>query len=229
MATPNNALLLIFERNAFYKKMYYLVLGALALNIIVIGLLLALILFLVRNPPPPIYFATNEYGQLIEIVPLDKPNMTNDEIINWVTKAVEAVYSYDYLNNAAQLQSAQKYFTNYGWSEAMKSLTASNNLVGVINRKLIGIAKVVEKPKILKQGLIKGVMAWQLEVPLLVTYQAPPYDEKSKFTVPLILTLIVQRQPVLQSESGLGIVQMIGITATQPTAPQQLPATPTKG
>lgn len=226
MAT-NNALFLVFERNAFYKKMHYLVLAALTLNIIVICILLGLILHLIRNPPPPIYFATNEQGQLIDIVPLDQPNMTNDELLNWVTKAVEAAYSYDYLNNPSQLQAAQKYFTNYGWSEAMKSLTTSGNLVGVIKRKLIGIAKVVDKPKILKQGLIKGVMAWQIQMPVLVTYHEPPYNETSKFNVPVVVTLIVQRQPVLQSYQGLGIVQMIGAMPPQSTTPQELPAKPT--
>jgi intracellular multiplication protein IcmL len=125
-----------------------------------------------------------------------------------------------------QLQSAQKYFTNYGWSNYIKALNASNNVVALKERKMIVIAHVVGKPKILAQGILSGAYAWKFSMPVLISYSLPPYDDKSKFTNPLTVTLIVQRQPILQSYKGLGIVQIIGSMAAGSDQPQELSNTP---
>jgi hypothetical protein len=62
---------------------------------------------------------------------------------------------------------------------------------------------------------------------LLVTYLQPPtYDDATKFSNSLIVTSVVQRQPVLQGYRGLGIVYMVGEWATS-QAPAQISGTST--
>jgi intracellular multiplication protein IcmL len=199
---------------------------AFALALVVIAFLLSVLLFVYKNPTKPIYFATNNVGQLIDIVPVTQPNMSTEEVIVWATHAVEETYSYDYINYRRQLQKAQRYFTNYGWSAYIKALRASNNLVALKERKMIVIAKVVGTPKLINEGLLRGGYAWQFDIPVLVTYMLPPYDEGSGFANALDVRIIIQRQSVLQSFRGLGIVQIVSNFASGGAPSQEISATP---
>lgn len=223
-----DALVLVFSRNSFYKGLHYLALSAFALSLFAIGLLVWALVFLIENPTHPLYFATDDVGRLVQVVPVNVPNMSTEDVTQWTIDAAEAAFSYDYINYRSQLQSAQKYFTNYGWTKYMDAIKSSNNLVGITQRKMIALAQVVDQPKILAQGILAGAYAWKFEMPMLVTYLLPPYDAKSTFSNPLVVTMIVQRQPVLEGYKGLGVVQIIGAIATTPaTQPQEISGTPT--
>lgn len=220
MNNNQDALQAIILRNSFYQRLYYLALSAIALSIIIIGLLIAQIVYLLQHPVRPLYFATDDLSRLIKVVPVGRPSMTTQQIIAWAKEGVVAAYTYDYMNFRSQLQSAQKFFTSYGWREYMKGLTDSNNLIALTERKLIASAKVVGEPKIINEGLLKnGLYAWEMEMPVLVTFWGPPYDDKSyRVNNPYMVTVLIQRQPALQSYKGLGIVQLIArYVATIPT------------
>jgi intracellular multiplication protein IcmL len=210
----NDALVLILSRNAFYKRLHYLALGALFLNILLIILLMVILAWLLRNPVKPLYFAADDVGRLIQIVPVNIPNMPQDKVIDWTINAVEQAASYDFINYRQQLQDVEKYFTNYGWKQYMKALTASNNLLALTDRKQIVTAQVVEKPQVEMAGLLTGAYAWKLTMPLLVIYSMPPYDGSNQFSNALNVSVIVQRQKILEGDNGLGIVQLIYSMAT---------------
>ena len=111
----NDVVAAIFERNSFYRRQYFLALGAFALSLIVIVMLFFMYLYLRKNPTQPLYFATDSVGRLIEVIPTDKPNMTTDEVTAWAIEAIQDTFSYDYINYRKQLPNAEKYFTTYGW------------------------------------------------------------------------------------------------------------------
>lgn len=219
----DDALEMVQLRNTFYKGKCYFALGICGISLAVIGILIGMIIFLVRTPTEPLYFVTDKVGRFLPNISLQTPNMSTDDVIAWSTEAVEAAYSYDFVNFRGQLQNAQKYFTEYGWRNYMSGLKASNNLLALQQRKLVISAKVVDKPKLLVQGLMGKSYAWKLEIPLLVTYLQPPYDDKGKFENPLLLTVIVSRQNMLSSYQGLGIVQIIGRLVAAPQS-QELTA-----
>lgn len=202
---------LVFIRNSHYRRQYFLALGIFALSLVVIAALVGMLLFVHRNPPHPLYFATDDTTHLVEVVPVTQPNMSMDDLISWVRQAVTVTYSYDYINYRQQLQDAEKYFTDYGWSRYMAALTASNNLLGLQKNKYLIDAQVVGQPTLIAQAYLNGALAWKFEMPVLVTYAMPPYNgsPNAKFSNPLTVTIIVQRQPILQSYKGLGIVQLI--------------------
>src|SRR3990167_5594951 len=206
----NESLVLIFSRNAFYKRMHFLVLLAFALSLIVMMVLTWVLIVVIRHPSLPLYFATNQMGELIQVVPVNQPNMSTKEVTTWAIDAVQEAYSYDYINYRGQLQGAQKYFATYGWLKFMDALTASNNLVALTQRKMIVLARVVDQPKIITEGILSGAYAWKFQIPVLITYWLPPYDDQSKFANALTVDIILQRQPILQSYKGLGILQIVG-------------------
>jgi intracellular multiplication protein IcmL len=220
-----DAVILVHARNEFYKIKYYLSLGVCALSWVVIALLIVALVFLIQHPVRSLYFVADSSGRLIEDIPVTVPNMPTNEAAAWAIKAVQAAYSYDFVNYRGQLQSAQKYFTDYGWQNYIRGLNASNNLLALAQRKMVVVAQVVDKPKLEAEGMLSGAYAWKFQMPVLVTYLLPPYDDKSRFVNPLSVTVVVQRQKLLQSYKGLGIVQMIGTFVTQqPQSPGVAPA-----
>lgn len=215
-----DALEIIFLRNEFYKKKFYLALAAWLISLMVIVTLSGVVYILIKNPRHPLYFVADEYGRLIEDIPVTRPNMSNDEVERWVVNAVEKMFSLDFMNYRQQMQDVQKYFTEYGWRQYIKGFNATNNLFAITQRSMVVIAKVVGKPKLETEGMLSGAYAWRYEMPVLVTYLTPPFDDKSRFSNPLKVTVIVQRKSILTSYRGLGLVQVIAnFSLTPPSQP----------
>lgn len=213
----DDALIMVHLRNDFYKRKFRWVLIVYILSLVMIVFLLGVLNHLVKNSAHPKYFVTDDVGRLIYDVPRKTPGISTDEAASWATEAVETAYTYNFVNFRSQLQMAQKYFTDYGWRNYMDGLRASNNLIALEQKKFVIIAKAVAKPKLLVEGILGSGYAWKFQIPLLVTYMSPPYDGKSQFQNPLLVTVVVQRQSILTSYKGLGVMQMIGDLVMNPS------------
>ncbi len=198
----------IYLRNEFYKKKFYSVFVIFILNVCGIIVLAWMLDYLIKNPPHPVYFAADSLGRLIKEIPIHEPNMSVEDATAWAIEAVQSAYTYDYKNYRAQLQRAQRYFTDNGWRKYMAGLRASNNLVALTKRSLIQVGTIVQHPELIAQGHMGQAYAYQFRIPVLMTYWYPPYDEKSKIYNPLLVTLVVQRRNVFESYKGLGVAQM---------------------
>lgn len=216
-----NAMALIFLRQIFYLQQLRLTLGAVLLNLLLILVLLGMLVYFLKHPVRPIYFATDKVGRLMVEPPLNEPNMSLADVSTWAVNAVQTAYSYDFMNYRSQLQNSQKYFTDFGWRQYMKGLQQSNNLLALLEHKMIVVAKVVATPKLLIQGILGNRYAWKFSMPMLVTYYESPYDEKTKFSNPLLVTVVIERQKLLESDNGLGIVQIIA-TLAMGAEPQEM-------
>lgn len=206
----DDALMMVHLRNDFYRNKFHWALGIYILTLIIIVFLIGILSFLLKNPVHPLYFVTDDIGRLIQDVPRKIPGMTTETAAQWAIEAVEHAYSYDFVNYRSELQDAQKYFTEFGWRNYMDGLRASNNLLALTQNKYVVVAKVVAPPKLLVEGILGSGYAWKFQIPVLATYMSPPYDNKSQFQNPLLVTVVVQRQSILNSYKGLGVMQMIG-------------------
>jgi len=201
--------LAILQRNAFYRQRFHLLAGLCVLSALMNLVLGGLLHWIVHHPRNPVYFPADSAGRLIQEVPLDQPVLSAQNVANWVIHAVESTLSFDFVNYHSQLQNAEVYFSDPGWVAYMKGLSQSNNLLAFTQRKLVGIAKVTGVPGLLKVGqLPDGRLAWKFEMPVLMEYRMPPFDEKSVFYNPLVVTVVVRREDILEGNNGLGIVQM---------------------
>ena len=90
----NDALVMVHRRNQFYKQKYHIAVGIFLLCLILISLLIGMLVYVVKHPPRPLYFATDDAGRFLLDIPLTQPNMTTDDVMAWVVEAVEAAYSY---------------------------------------------------------------------------------------------------------------------------------------
>ena len=201
----DEALDIVRLRNEFYRDNYRRVVGALLLAVVIIIILATALGYMVTHPPAPKYFATDPQGRLIELVPLAKPNLSNAALLQWANIASVASFSYNFVNYRQELQAASEFFTTDGWKAFIVALNQSNNLQAITAKKLIVSAVATGAPVVLQQGVIDGVYSWQVEMPMLITYQNP-----SQFTQQnVVVKMRIIRVSTLVSPKGVGIAQFI--------------------
>lgn len=194
-------------RNEFYRDNYRRVVLVLLWAVTVIALQAGIIFYMYSNQPTPKYFATNPQGTLVPMVPLEEPYMTPEAILQWSVQAVTALYTYNFVDFREKLQATEKYFTSAGRQEFLTALQESKYIQSIQEQKLIVTAVVSGAPVIIRQGLIDNRYAWQMQIPLKVTYQT----QSQRYYDDLIVQILVTRVSTLASIEGIGIAQ---ITAT---------------
>lgn len=196
-------------RNQFYLDGHKRIMSALMLAILIICVLVGALVYQILNPPAPKYFAVNPDGRLIKIPPLNEPNMTHPALLQWANMAAIAAYTYSFVNYRQELQAASAYFTPEGWQNFLSALKDSGNLDAVTSKRLIVSAVAKAAPIILKEGLLNGVYTWQVQMPMLITYQSASQVSQQD----VIVTMLIKRVSPLNSSRGVGIAQFVVASA----------------
>jgi len=204
------ALAAVTLRNTFYrdgqrKLMLVLMVSACA-NII----LAAMLIFIIRHPPLPKYFATSINGRITPLFALNEPNQSDSAVLQWANQAAIAAFTYNFVNYRSELQASSGFFTAEGWTQFLNALQDSNNLEAVKAKKLIVSAVATRAPIILQKGMLGGRYAWRVQMPILVTYQsASEFTQQSS-----VVTMLITRVSTLNSPRGIGIAQFVVGPAT---------------
>lgn len=137
---------------------------------------------------------------------LRKPNIQPVTLLNWVRDASVMSFYYNYTNINAWLTEYSSYFTTTGWMHYYKALNNSGNIERVRNEKLTVTSTPLEPPKILWQGVDLGVYKWQVQIALLVHYQA---ETGNTIEQKLMVTMMLRRTDAPISKNGIAIDQFI--------------------
>lgn len=200
-----DALAAVTLRNKFYrdgqrKMMLILLISALA-NLI----LAAMLIFIVKHPPAPKYFATSINGRITPLFALNEPNQSDSAVLQWANQAAIAAFTYNFVNYRSELQASSGFFTSEGWTQFLTALEDSNNLDAVKAKKLIVSAVATRAPIILQKGMLNGRYAWRVQMPILVTYQsASEFSQQNS-----VVTMLISRVSTLNSPRGIGIAQFV--------------------
>lgn len=202
---PEDALIAVAMRNNFYRdgqrKVMVVLLFSILCNLVLAGILT----YVITHPPAPKYFATSISGRITPLFSLDEPNQSDSAVLQWANQAAIAAFSYNFVNYRTELQASSGFFTAEGWDQFLKALDESNNLVAVKAKKLIVSAVATKAPVILQKGLLNGVYAWRVQMPLLVTYQsASEFSQQNN-----VVTILISRVSTLNSPRGIGISQFV--------------------
>lgn len=197
---------LVMLRNNFYRDNFRrMMIVCLALLAIIAGLI-SYIFYQEQNKPKPTYFATTSDGKLIKLIPLNQPNLKSNALLQWATEAGTAAYTFNFVNYRKALQDVRQYFTKRGYENFLKALTDSRNLEAVKSKKLVVSAVPTGAPVILKEGATSnGRYAWQVQFPMLLTYQSASDSIRQN----IIVTMLITRIPTLESEKGVGIASFV--------------------
>ena len=190
----------------WYKKRYNGAMKIVFVQCIGIIILLLLNVVLIMNKPSPKYFATSTEGKIIDMVPLDKPVLTQAGLLNWTSEAVTNTFTLSFLHWKDQLNAAR---VNYS-AEAFKSFLESmkeNGIINTIESKRLSVAAVINKaPVIIASGVVEGRATWKIEVPLTISYES---SRGVEITQKLLATVMVQRTNTLVQPRGIEISQII--------------------
>lgn len=200
-----SGLKVIAARNKFYQDGAHRLFIILLLSFLLNLLGLYCIYYVYNHPPAPLYFPTSASGRISPLVPLDQPNMSDQEIKQWANLAIMAAYSYNFVNYRTELEAASEFFTGDGWNTFISALKSSNNLQAIINNKFVLSASATEAPIIEEKGVINGLYSWRVTMPIMVTYQSSTLYSQT----PLNISILISRESTLNAPKGIGIAQFV--------------------
>jgi intracellular multiplication protein IcmL len=196
---------LVKLRNAFYRDSYHKIIVVLFIElIIIVGLTIALLVVIAERPAPQ-YFAATDSGRIIPLVALNQPNLKDKALLQWASEAVISVYSYNFQNYREIFQENQKYFTQSGWRGFMQAVSSAKNLEIVQEKRLVVSAVLTGAPIITNKYELGGRYTWEVQMPVLVTYQSAADRINQNF----IITLEIRRISTLDNVYGVGISKFV--------------------
>jgi intracellular multiplication protein IcmL len=204
------ALATVKLRNTFYRDGQRKLIMVLMVSVLANIVLAATLMFIIKNPPLPKYFATSINGRITPLFALSEPNQSDSAVLQWANQAAIAAFTYNFVNYHSELQASSGFFTAEGWTQFLNALEDSNNLDAVKAKKLIVSAVATRAPIILQKGMLNGRYAWRVQIPILVTYQsASEFTQQSS-----VVTMLITRVSTLNSPRGIGIAQFVVGPAT---------------
>lgn len=208
-ASHTGALERVILRNNFYRDNYRR-LVLICLGLIILSICLIFWGFYERNKQPAAqYFATTFDGKLIPLIPLSQPGITDNALLQWITEAAVASYSFNYVNYRKALQDSRIYFTKTGYEYFLKALSDSNNMNAVQSKKMIVSAIPTGAPVILKKGVYndgaRAIYTWEVQLPMEIDFRSATDLIKQQVS----LNMRVVRVPTLESPQGVGIATYV--------------------
>ncbi len=196
-------------RLQFYKKYFGLLLWTLIIAIVVIGVLVAAFVVVKNQRVEREYFSVDAHGRLTSIIPLTQPYVSQSKLLSWAAECVTAANTYDFVNYQKQFQNNALCFTKEGWEQFMTAVERSGTLETVRNQRLVASAVSQGAAVVTKEGIRRGAYTWEIELPILVTYQGGQAG-RTMISQKLLVTLLVSRVPTFENENGVGIAQYVG-------------------
>ncbi len=196
----------VIVRNEFYRDGYRTMLRvALIQGIAILALIVAIVTIVYVNQPENRYFATTEDGRVVPMVSLSEPNLSRPALLSWASQAATETLTFGFHDYRRRLQEASRHFTRPGWNSFVKALQDAGIIEAVeANRQVLSAAPRAA-PTILAEGIMNGVYQWQVEMPMMVTYQFGSQQRNTSMTI----RLTIVRVPKLESPNGVGIEQWV--------------------
>jgi intracellular multiplication protein IcmL len=166
----------------------------------------AVIAFLVLTRPTPRYFAATPDLRLAPLVPLDKPVLTQQGLLNWVSETITNAVSLDFLEWRDKLSRVRENFEDEAFKSFLASLQSSGVLDMIKDKRLSVSAVVTRAPVIIASGLIGGKATWKIEFPLVVSYESSQGVESTQH---LMATVLVCRASTVTTPRGVVIQQVV--------------------
>jgi intracellular multiplication protein IcmL len=127
-------------------------------------------------------------------------------LLFWATRAMLRMFELDFVNYRAVIQDMRKYFSSKGYERFLEALDSSKNLDTIKKGKRVAYATLQGPAKVTETGMLEGHKVWNVEAPMVVTYEAHGQDS---LTQDLLAIIKIARVSTLQSPFyGLAIYQV---------------------
>lgn len=180
---------------------------ALAIGLVV-GLVLIAALLLIR--PKPVYFGMTEEMQLLPMTPLSEPLMNDAALKAWLAGAITDSFNMDFLNWREQLGNARQYFSKEAFNGFALALDSEGHLDLLQQRRAIMHVVPAGAPILVNSGLLRGVMTWDFEMPVILNYETSSQRIASQR---INVHARVQRVSTTEYTRGVAITQIVTVNA----------------
>jgi hypothetical protein len=167
---------LVRLRNHFYRDSYRRLTFIMVGMLVIVGMCLSIVYYLINHQPQPRYFATNIYGGIVPLKPLNEP-IPDEEVVQWASRAVARALTFNYIQYQTQLQEAVNvYFTPFGGKMYLKAIQDALLLDNVIKNKYLLVAEPLSAPRIINSTAVNPSPSnaepyfWEIQVPIQVSF-----------------------------------------------------------
>lgn len=167
--------------------------------------LIGLVYFQYAIRSPGEFYGLPPSGKGFLLTALDRPNVSNKALLNWVTLAATSTFTFDFVNYQDQLVKIKDYFTAAGYENFRAALDTAGTISKIEEDKLVLSAVAIGPAIIVSEGEQRSGYTWQIQVPLLVRYQSASVNE----TRIQIVNVLVTQVPTSDATKGIGIAQYI--------------------
>lgn len=196
----------VIARNESLYSIYRKVLTLVIIIFIATGINVWSLFFFSAQKTPPAYIPVNSDNRLIELVPLNKPNVSSGAASQLALKAIQAVNTYDYINWKTQLQGASVYFTPRGWADYLNLFTATKTMDTVLAQRAIVSVEPTGNPTVVQNQVgSNGVYFWQIKIPIKVSYKSHVDSLSGVMEQRGIVTMYIVRVPTTQAPDGIAV------------------------
>lgn len=192
-------------RNDFYRDNFYKVFIALVMLMLTAILVASVSIYLYTHKPKPVRFSADNEFRAFPPVPLDQPYLKPADLIQWVSDALPAMFTYDFVNYSDQFNRMEHSFTQPGWKKYVDQLSLYISSKEVLDKKLFIHATPTGAPFVVNQGLIGDKYGWWVQMPLNINYKNAAEDSD----VPVVVQILVIRVSTFNDLSGIAIDNVI--------------------
>lgn len=198
--TSTKALKVVTLRNKFFYMGYRSSLLILLISLVLFGASIVFAYIFITQPVAPLYIPLTEDGRMIELVRVDQQHKNDQEVADFVAKAVKKVYTRDYISYSDQLMEAASYFTISGINSYLQSAKDSKIIDAIKANQWVMSFTPRAAPILLEKKVANGVFTWAFEYAGTVNYSGAASRQQN-----VKLTIIVVRTSVVDSPYGMGI------------------------
>ena len=170
----------------------------------------AFALYLARHDTVYVPVAATPDGRLVKLTPLSEPIMSDAALKNWAVSAVVEAFTLGHHDWRMRLSAVREHFTDDGYDSFLQGLEDSRFLTRLRDNLQVATTVARGAPVITGSRVFDGRVGWQIEFPILVTFQAGRRTASQN----LVARVLVMRVPLSERFRGIGIEQLIAARAS---------------
>jgi type IV secretory pathway component VirB8 len=118
--------------------------------------------------PPPIYLALTPDDQITQDVPLEKPNLPENVMLNWVNDVITNTFTFNFKNVQRVLDTVRPAYTSTGYVALTKILQDKNILSDLDKEKWVYNCFATSAPQIQNEQVINDRYVWTVLIPIRI-------------------------------------------------------------
>ena len=186
-----------FWRGGFRRVGLFNVVASFVLMVLALGHV-----WLAHHLPEPAYRFTDSHANLVEATPLNRPVMSDADLMDFAVRAILAVYNVNYVRGREALpREARPYFTASGWQGVEAAVEAKHALDEIEARSISMSAIPLQGVAIRKWAEVRDHLTWSVQIPIRVSYA----NTNDGVPVDLMITATVMRVPTALYPKGIAI------------------------